>query len=129
MKNKFLIILIILSISHIAISEENDNDSKTNFYTLSVGFDLQMIKINNESYFDYYSYSDSEATILEILPIDDKVCKMVIAVPWNRAGNFQNYVLYIEKGDMLAIRTRSQIAVGIVNDYKYNALVFLGLAK
>ena len=86
-----------------------------------------MLKINDESYFNYYS--ESEATILEILPIDDKVCKMVIAIPWNRAGSFQNYVLYIEKGDMLTIRTRSQIAVGIVNDYKYNALVFLGLAK
>ena len=69
------------------------------------------------------------ATVLEILPLEDNLCKVVISVPWNRAGSFQDYVIYIKKGDLLQTRTSSQIAIGVVSDFQYNQLSFLGVAQ
>ena len=79
-------------------------------------------------YFNFYA-DDVKATILEIVPVDEKTCKVTIAVPWNRAGSFQNYVIYLKTGDLLQTRTGSQIAVGLVGNCKYNELSFVGIAK
>ena len=79
-------------------------------------------------YFNFYS-NEVDAIVLEINPIDENTCKMVISVPWNRAGSFLNYVIYLKLGDLLQIRTHSQIAVGFVGDFKYNSLQFIGKAQ
>ncbi len=46
-----------------------------------------------------------------------------------RAGNFQNYVIYMKNGELLHTRTSAQVAIGLVGDFKYNQLTFLGIAK
>ena len=106
---------------------EKKDGTDMDIYTISVGFDLKYLKVNDSEYFNFYS--DVSATILEVLPIDDNTCKVVIAVPWNRAGSFQNYVIYLKKGDVLQTRSATQVAVGLVGDFQYNLLPFLGLAR
>lgn len=88
---------------------------------------MKYLKVNDTDYFNFYQ--DVSATVLEILPIDENTCKVVIAVPWNRAGSFLNYVIYLKKGDLLQTRTSIQVAVGLVGDFQYNYLPFLGIAK
>lgn len=96
-------------------------------YTIYVGLRINYLKINDTGYFQFNS--DVYATVLEILPLENNLCKVVISVPWNRAGSFQDYVIYIKKGDLLQTRTSSQIAIGIVSELQYNQLSFLGVAQ
>ena len=53
----------------------------------------------------------------------------MISVPWNKAGSFQNYVIYLKTGDLLQTWTGTQVAVGLVDNCKYNILPFVGIAK
>lgn len=108
-------------------TKESNSTKDIDIYTISVGFNLKYLKVNDTEYFNFYQ--DTSACILEILPMDDNTCKVVIAVPWNRAGSFQNYVIYMKKGDVIATRTTSQVAAGLVGDFQYNLLPFLGIAK
>ncbi len=108
-------------------SESNTKDGDIDSYVISVGFNINLLKINETQYFSFYT--DVSATILEILPIDENTCKMVVAVPWNRAGSFQNYVIYLNKGDLLQTMTSSQVAIGLVKDFQYNKITFLGVAQ
>ena len=129
MNKKFLLVFLMF-FSIYLFAEETDKKDATkdiDIYTISVGFNLKYLKVNDTEYFNFYQ--DVSATILEILPMDDNTCKVVIAVPWNRAGSFQNYVIYMKKGDVLATRTTSQVAAGMVGDFQYNQLPFLGIAK
>ena len=129
MKKNFLISIFLISLLLPILSEEeNTSDENIDMYSISVGFNLKTLNINDAMYFDFYT-NDVKATILEIVPIDEKTCKLTIAVPWNRAGSFQNYVIYLKTGDMLQTRTGSQIAVGLVGDFKYNELSFVGITK
>ena len=126
-KRIFLLVLLFSSMMLFAQETEKKDGTDMDIYTISVGFDLKYLKVNDSDYFNFYS--DVSATILEVLPIDDNTCKVVIAVPWNRAGSFQNYVIYLKKGDVLQTRSATQVAVGLVGDFQYNLLPFLGLAR
>ncbi|MBR5033352.1 MAG: hypothetical protein IKX70_06765 [Treponema sp.] len=126
-KRIFLLVLLFSSMMLFAQETEKKDGTDMDIYTISVGFDLKYLKVNDSEYFNFYS--DVSATILEVLPIDDNTCKVVIAVPWNRAGSFQNYVIYLKKGDVLQTRSATQVAVGLVGDFQYNLLPFLGLAR
>ena len=129
MKKSVLFVLAML-VSMFLFAEETKESNSTkdiDIYTISVGFNLKYLKVNDTEYFNFYQ--DISACILEILPMDDNTCKVVIAVPWNRAGSFQNYVIYMKKGDVIATRTTSQVAAGLVGDFQYNLLPFLGIAK
>ena len=129
MKKGFLLVLAMLASMFLFAEETKESDATKDIdiYTISVGFNLKYLKVNDTEYFNFYQ--DVSACILEILPMDDNTCKVVIAVPWNRAGSFQNYVIYMKKGDVLATRTTSQVAAGLVGDFQYNLLPFLGIAK
>ena len=102
---------------------KKDSLENMDTYTIYVGLRINYLKINDTGYFQFNS--DDYATVLEILPLEDNLCKVVISVPWNRAGSFQDYVIYIKKGDLLQTRTSSQIAIGVVSDFQYNQLSFL----
>ena len=129
MKKSVLIIFAMLASMFLFSQEIIESESSENIdvYTISVGFDLKYLKVNETEYFNFYQ--DISATVLEVLPVDENTCKIVIAVPWNRAGSFQNYVIYLKKGDLLQTRSPSQVAVGLVGDFQYNQLPFLGIAK
>ena len=129
MKKSVLFVLAML-VSMFLFAEETKESNSTkdiDIYTISVGFNLKYLKVNDTEYFNFYQ--DISACILEILPMNDNTCKVVIAVPWNRAGSFQNYTIYMKKGDVIATRTTSQVAAGLVGDFQYNLLPFLGIAK
>lgn len=128
MKKKILLLLIFISFSSFVFSQDNTQKDELEVYKITVGFKMKMLKVNDNEYFNFYS-SDVSATVLEITPIDDVTCKLVISVPWNRAGSFQNYVVYLETGDLLQTITGSQVAVGLVGSFKYNILPFVGIAK
>lgn len=128
MKKTILIILLLTSFLFYSFAQENKEEDNLDIYTITVGFSLKMLKVNDIEYFNFYS-SDVSATILEITPIDETSCKTVISVPWNRAGSFQNYVIYLKTGDLLQTRTGSQVAVGLVGNFTYNILPFVGIAK
>lgn len=108
-------------------SDNTDSSNDIDTYTMYVGLRISYLKINDIGYFQFNS--DVSATILEILPVNENLCKVVISVPWNRAGSFQNYVIYIKKGDLLRTMTSRQVAIGIVNDFQYNQISFLGAAQ
>ena len=129
MKKSVLFVLAMLASMFLFAEETKESNSTKDIdiYTISVGFNLKYLKVNDTEYFNFYQ--DISACILEILPMDDNTCKVVIAVPWNRAGSFQNYVIYMKKGDVIATRTTSQVAAGLVGDFQYNLLPFLGIAK
>lgn len=108
-------------------SESTESKSDIDVYVLRTGMRLSMLKVNDYSYFSLYG--DAEARVLEITPIDEKVCKMVVAVPWNRAGSFLNYVIYLNSGDMIQMLQGSTVAIGLVGAFEYNKVPFLGIAK
>ena len=112
MKKSVLIIFAMLASMFLFAQEIIESESSENIdvYTISVGFDLKYLKVNETEYFNFYQ--DISATVLEVLPVDENTCKIVIAVPWNRAGSFQNYVIYLKKGDLLQTRSPSQVAEG-----------------
>lgn len=70
----------------VGISADESKSSDLDVYVLRTGMDLSLLKINDDTYFSFYG--DTRATVLEITPMEESVCKMVIAVPWNRAGSF-----------------------------------------
>lgn len=129
MKKSVLFVLAMLASMFLFAEETKESNSTKDIdiYTISVGFNLKYLKVNDTEYFNFYQ--DISACILEILPMNDNTCKVVIAVPWNRAGSFRNYVIYMKKGDVIATRTTSQVAAGLVGDFQYNLLPFLGIAK
>lgn len=129
MKKSVLFVLAMLASMFLFAEETKESNSTKDIdiYTISVDLNLKYLKVNDTEYFNFYQ--DISACILEILPMDDNTCKVVIAVPWNRAGSFQNYVIYMKKGDVIATRTTSQVAAGLVGDFQYNLLPFLGIAK
>ena len=90
-------VLIFLLSSFFILTAQNDegnnNADEVDVYTIYVGFNLKMFKVNDTEFFNFYG--DVSATVLEIVPMDENTCKIVIAVPWNRAGSFQNYVILI----------------------------------
>ena len=128
MKKVLLFVLFFTSILSYTFSQDKKEEENLDIYTITVGFNLKMLKVNDIEFFNFYS-SDVSATVLEITPIDETTCKTVISVPWNRAGSFQNYVIYLKTGDLLQTRTGTQVAVGLVGNFKYNILPFVGIAK
>ena len=128
MKKFVLYLLLFIFIVSYSFSQDKKEEENLDIYTITVGFSLKMLKVNDIEYFNFYS-NDISATVLEITPIDETTCKIVISVPWNRAGSFQNYVIYLKTGDLLQTRTGIQVAVGLVGNFKYNILPFVGIAK
>ena len=128
MKKIILFLLFFTVILSYTFSQDKKEEDDLDIYTITVGFSLKMLKLNDIEYFNFYS-NDVSATVLEITPIDETTCKIVISVPWNRAGSFQNYVIYLKTGDLLQTRTGTQVAVGLVGNFKYNILPFVGIAK
>ena len=129
MKKSVLFVLAMLASMFLFAEETKESNSTKDIdiYTISVGFNLKYLKVNDTEYFNFYQ--DISACILEILPKNDNTCKVVIAFPGNRDGSFLNYVIYMKKGDVIATRTTSQVAAGLVGDFQYNLLPFLGIAK
>lgn len=128
MKKIIPFILFFTFVISCTFAQNQKEDENLDIYTITVGFNLKMLKVNDIEYFNFYS-NDISATVLEITPIDETTCKIVISVPWNRAGSFQNYVIYLKTGDLLQTRTGIQVAVGLVGNFKYNSLPFVGIAK
>lgn len=126
-KNICLITCLIALLFSISAEENSKEESDIDIYFLKTGMSLSILKVNDDTYFSFYG--DTTATIIEIEPINDDTTKMVISVPWNRAGSFQNYVIYIKTGNLIQILTRSQAAVGIVGPSEYNKISFLGMTK
>lgn len=100
------------------INSSNDIDC----YTINVGLRINLLKINDTFYLNFNT--DVYATILEILPLEANLCKVVLSVPLDKAERFQNYVIYMKKGDILQTRISNQIVAGIINDFEYNKLSF-----
>lgn len=98
--------------------------------TVSVGCNLNYLNINETKYFLITGVNTIDsATVLEIAPLSDNICKLVVAVPLNKTGVFQNYVIYVKKGDLLKIGTLSQVGIGIVDSFQYNKITLIGAAQ
>lgn len=124
---KILSLFVIFFGFLVGISADENKSSDVDVYVLRTGMDLSLLKINDDTYFSFYG--DIRATVLEITPMKESVCKMVIAVPWNRAGSFQNYVIYLKTGDVIQMYTGSQVALGLVGAFEYNKVPFVGITN
>ncbi len=136
MRKKIIILgFIFLCIFKITAQENtSDNEAKktkelTSLY-LKTGLSFTYFSISGNEFYDYYDPSYAP-TIVEIITVDKDLYKVVYAEPINKAGALRYVTLYLEIGDIIAIRLPyyDTIAAGVVLTGKANLIELKGMIK
>ena len=108
---------------------ERENNEITDLY-LKTGLSFTHFSINGNIFYNYYD-SSYAPTIVEIISVDKDLYKIVYAEPMNKAGALRYVTLYLETGDLIAIRLpySDTIAAGVVLTGKANIIELKGMVK
>ena len=134
-KNIFIFVFIFISIFLVFAEEpaSSEADKKTDEIEslyLRTGLSFTHFSVNGYKYYD----SDSSwhaPEIVEIITVDKDLYKIVYAEPMYNAGVLRYVTVYLEIGDLVAIKLRysDTVAAGLVLSGKANVIELKGMVK
>lgn len=121
----FMLLASLCVFAEEAKEKKSDDSKQLSNFTLSVGDTFSSLYIKNQFYFG--SLYSGDNAVVEILPVSDITCKLVLSVPSNNIGSTRNYVLYVNLGDLyFCYEDDKGAVVGHITKIGYNSIGITG---
>lgn len=132
MKKKICLFLVAITFCTFLFSQEENKETSENSEEisdlyLSTGLRFTVLSINGYEFYNYYD-SNYAPSIVEVIPVDKPLYKLVYAEPLNKAGALKYVTLYIKDGDIIGLMlpNSDSIIAGVVMTGIPNQIVLKG---